>query len=656
MGRSRTSKSPLASLRSSGLVVREYEVHRRRRYKPIFSYSVNGAFTTDRNFHGIARFWRGSDNFMGSVGTLVGGLLGLVAAAGIGCGFIRLLGPIPGRWRLPTSLVAGVAIIDLGVMLILFLGGGAQGVKLVGIGATVLGGCLLLWSISYLRFGATVGIGRSADRCFLAVIIAAFAINLAIAVAPSTKIDEVYYHMLVPKRVIEDAGLHLYREPYEAAIFPQMGFQLGLSAAHANGFPEAGNVISWGLGVVLVLFVTGLTADLTKSATAGWMAGAISAVGLYASVWHVTSGPHALGDLATVTAFFLALLPDSVTGEMKVQTRLFLVCFAAYTAASTKISLLPLSAVVTLIGVHRAAARTGWKKAGGIALGVWVMFYGPIILWTTVQCGSPFGLATASMFHSHFFGPEVIADLADSAKTNQRGWMPLLEWLAPSVSVGVVAAFGIVAFAAWKRERILQVLLALVCGQAIFIAWLLPHEFRFLGGLQYAVLALGAWVVWTSRLGARLTAQWWLVLLTMCLPWLAVQTYYAKPFFEVDLGMVSQGSFLDKYVAFSEDFRALNHILPANAVIYVMNSRIPSYYAPRPVIFTMEDLRGRAPLFRFRVGPGAPPVENSISCTETVYENPRAVSVVYRTPGRPAERERLIIERCRAAPLARPER
>src|SRR5271157_108912 len=584
------------------------------------------------------------------VRTLIGGLLGLIAAGGIGLGATHLLGPVPHRWRLPTSLISGVAIIDLVVMLVLFLGGGVAAVKLVGVGATVIGCCLLFGLRKDLSLVTGLKTMRRADSWFIAVIAAVVTINLLIAVAPSTKIDELHYHMLIPKRVMEDGGLHLYRQPYEAAIFPQCGFQLGLSAAHAVGFPEAGNVISWGLGAALVLLVAGVTSDLTGSTSGGWMTGAISAVGLYPSVWHVTSGPHALGDLATVTALLLALLPDGLTGEMKAQTRLFLVCLSAYAAASTKISILPLAALFTLIGVHRAAASIGWKKAIGIAVGVWAVFYGPIILWTTMQCGSPFGLATASMFHSHYFGPDVIAELADSVKTNQTGWMPLLVWLAPSVSLGEVVAFGVVAFAAWKRERLLSVLFGLVCGQAILIAWLLPHEFRFLGGLQYAVLVLGAWVVWPSRLGARLIAQWWVVLLMMCLPWLAVQVYYARPFIKVDLGITSRDSFLHEYVAFTEDFRALNHILPANAVIYVVNSRLPSYYAPRPVIYTLEDLRGRGPLYRFTVGPGAPPVKTSLSCAEAVYTNRTAISVVYRTPGRPPEHEPLTVEHCAAAP------
>lgn len=61
---------------------------------------------------------------MASPGTLLAGLLGLIAAASIGSGFIRLLGPIPTWWRLATSRVSGVAIIDLCVILVLFLGGG----------------------------------------------------------------------------------------------------------------------------------------------------------------------------------------------------------------------------------------------------------------------------------------------------------------------------------------------------------------------------------------------------------------------------------------------------------------------------------------------------------------------------------------------------
>jgi hypothetical protein len=592
---------------------------------------------------------------MGVLSTLPGGVIGLIAAGGIGFGVTHLLRPIPGRWRLPTSLVSGVAMIDLCAMLVLFFGGGVAGVKLVGAGATLIGCCVLCGLRKHLSFVRGLKATRSADWWFIAVIVAAVAVNLIIAVAPFTKVDELYYHMLIPKRIMQDGGVHLYRWPFEAAFFPQTGFQLGLSPAHAAGFPEAGNVISWGLGAALILLVAGLTADLTGSATAGWMTGAISAVGLYPSMWHVTSGPHALGDLAMVTATCLALLPDGQSGELKATTRLMLVCLAAYTAASTKISILPLAATITSIGVHRAAAQVGWKKATAIALGVWGVFYGPILLWTTLQCGSPFGPATAKMFHSHYFGSDTIVQMIQSRAGTQTGWMPLLTWLAPSVSGGIIVAFAVVVFAALKRERMFKVLSGLVCGQAILIAWLLPHEFRFLGGLQYVVLIMGAWVLWPSGLGTRLIARWWLVLFGACLPWLGVQVYYARPFMKVVTGIESRDSFLHQYVAFTEDFPALDRILPANAVLYVVNSRLPSYYAPRPVIFTLEDFRGRGPLYRFKVGGDSPAGENSLTCAETVYENRNAVSVAHRTPGRPAVHEPLKVERCDVVRAVRPD-
>jgi hypothetical protein len=592
---------------------------------------------------------------MASLGTIAGGLLGLIAAAGVGCGFIRLLGPIPSRWRLAVSLLSGVAIIDLAVMLVLFFGGGVEGMKVVGMTAVVIGCGALLASWQSMSPLSRLKVAIRPDRWFVAVIVVACAINLLIAIAPSTKIDELHYHMLIPKRVLQDGGLHLYRQPFEAAIFPQTAFQLGLTVEHAAGFPEAGNVVSWGLGVALILLVAGVAKDLTGSPTAGWMTGAISAVGLYPAVWYVTSGPHALGDLATVTACLLALLPDTPTGELKPKMKLILLCLAAYTAASTKVSNLPVAATITLIGVYRAAAQLGWRKSTGIALSVWGAFYGPILLWTTLQCGSPFGLATATLFHSHYFGPETLARMDFARKVGPEGWRTHLSWLAPSVSVGVVAGFGVVAIAALRRGSAFRIVVGLVCGQALLIYWLLPHEFRFLGGLQYVVLILGAWALWPSRLGACLIRGWWIVLFAMCLPWLALQVYYAEPFVMVDAGIKSRDSFLNEYVAFTEDFRVLNRILPADAVLCVVNSRIPSYYAPRPVIFTLEDLRGRAPLYRFTVGSNPPLQQPSLSCLETVYENNNSVVVAFRTPDRVPASGPLRVERCDVVPPDRPD-
>ena len=220
----------------------------------------------------------------------------------------------------------------------------------------------------------------------------------------------------------------------------------------------------------------------------------------------------------------------------------------------------------------------------------------------------------------------------------------------------MIAAFGIVAFATIKRERLSMVVSGLVCAQAILIALLLTRQFRFFGGLQYVVLILAVSVIWKSRLAARAIDGWWVVLVGLCLPWVGVQVYYARPFVKVDLGLVSRDSFRDDFVAFSRDFRALDRLLPANAVLYVVNTRLPSYDAPRPVIFTLDDLRGRTPLYRFSiVEQDSPPSDDPLSCADTVYQNPAAISEVYRTPGRAAKHESLRVEKCDVIGRVRPD-
>ena len=581
---------------------------------------------------------------MSTANTLAGGFLALVAALGLGACFNRLMRTLPSRFGLAVSLVSGAAIINLLVGLLLFLGGGVQALRVLAASLLALACFGFLRFRKYLSIAPLLKVDSQRDYWFIATIAIVAVVNLIIAVAPSSKIDELYYHMLLPKRVIEDNGLHLYRQPYESAIFPQMAHQVGLSIVHAVGFPEAGNVLSWGLGVALILLIAGVVADLTKNSTGGWMTGAIAAVGLYSSVWHVTSGPHALGDLSILTACLLVLIPETNLGLLKPQGRLFLICLAACTAATTKISILPLALCLTVIGIHKAISHIGWKTAVVTALGVWVTLLGPMLVWTTIQCGSPFGLATAQLFHSGFFGPETIAQLEASRIANQNGWGPLLRTLGPSVSVGVVAVFGVIAYAAFARGRVFQLLLVLVAGQSLLIAWLLPHDFRFLGGLQYAVLVMGAWVFWPSSVGAFLIARWWLVLTVLCLPWVALQAHYAQPFVEVASGVITRDQFLRAHVAFTDDFRTLDRILPRDAVIYVVNSRLPSYYAPRPIIFRLEDLRARSPLYTFRVGQALNPDQSA--CKEIVYENSHAIAVAFRTPGLQPIYDTLRVDRC----------
>lgn len=574
---------------------------------------------------------------------LLAGLVCLLVAIGLGSGLLRRLSiDAPPAWGFPLSLLAGVATINTCVMFALFLGGGVRALRILS--------ALLLVTAVYevARYRNWLG-GRwlpgmiTRERWMAGIACVALGLNLCVALAPSTKIDELYYHMAVPKRVIADDGLRAYREPFAAAIYPQMAFQYGLSAEHACGIPEAGNVLSWGLSAALIVLIIGSVAELSGERQAGWLFGGVAAVGIYTAVWHVTSGAHALGDLATATAGCLCLLPAKSLAWVHEDRRLALASLAACTAASTKISLLPVCVAITLLASLQARRGIGWRKAAGIPLGIWAVLYLPPLVWASIQTGSPFGVATASLFHSTFFGAATLVKMAESREEGQMGLIPSLQLLSISVSVGQVIALGVVAAGAWKCAR-LRILLGLVAGQILLIVLFLPQEFRFLGGLQFVVLIMAAEELTSWAAGRRWLLRSRLLAIPLCLPWLAAQVYYARPFLGVTLGLESRDSFIDRYVAFAADFRALDRILPKDAVLYATRWRLPAYYAPRPVIFTMEDRAPGHPLYRFRVG--TPITEAPLLCPEPIYENRQASAVVYRTPGRTPLREILQVDRC----------
>ena len=109
--------------------------------------------------------------------------------------------------------------------------------------------------------------------------------------------------------------------------------------------------------------------------------------------------------------------------------------------------------------------------------------------------------------------------------------------------------------------------------------------------------------------------------------------------------MTSRQDFLRRYVAFTDDFRALDSILPRDAVLYDVDSRMPSEYAPRPVILDLADWDRKRPVYRFAVEPFDASAE-TLSCPEEIYRNPSAITVTFRTPNRKPERGDLSVKRC----------
>jgi hypothetical protein len=604
------------------------------------------------------------------------GMIAIFAITGVGKLFLRPAGirNLPWFWRFAFAPLAGQAVVSVTVECALLSGMGSAPTL------RVIAWVLVLIAIPGHLFFSGSGTGKPiaeilrADKIITAVLLLAVLINLVVALAPSTKIDELYYHMLTPKRIVGDGGLRYYLLPVESAIVPQMHYQIALSVAHASAAPDAGNVLSWCYSAALSLFVIGFLSDATKNLRLSLLCGAICGVGIYATVWHTTSGAHALGDLATVVALAGVLRPATLIDALGPYRYAFLLTTAAALAASTKISLVPLALVVSALIVGRTIRQqtVGIRSSSVIALALlpWIILHLPLMIWTYVASGSLWGPVLANAFGHSVFPPSILQDVAAGQAFDPGSLVLMAKYAVAGFSPIIFVSVAWILWTALRGCKTSRLVAALLFLQGGLVAWKFHFDFRFLGGLEFivvvaAVLTLanpgGETSSYSELGGSNLSPAWaslgvwfsssrrWIILFA-AIPWLIFQMYYAKPFAGVVSGLTPRSEFMERYVALNHDFEILDRTLPPEAVLYVPYGRLPNFYVPRPVALTRADLYGRGPIFSLTTTweHDVEPVDTApwLKCGETVYQNDRAVVETYRAPGEVPLTGTIRVQRC----------
>ena len=478
----------------------------------------------------------------------------------------------------------------------------------------------------------------------LAIILLAVAANLLVAMAPSTKIDEIYYHMLVPSRIVWDGALIFYREPWVAAVWPQMTYQVSATPLHAIGYPDAQNVVSWALSVLLLRFAWAVVRDRGGSPFLGAVMIAALSVGLYPVVWHVNGGAHAMGDLAMAAAIVAFVGRDRLTARLGPERYAGMLSILLLSGATSKISLLPICMVVLCTSAWQLLKplprRNRLSVVGAGAL-PWLIYYVPVLVWTWAQSGSPFGPMLAGEFGRSLYSPEQMHETLLYARDNfQPSLWSFVKLTAvsysPLVWVGIVGALLGTDLSRFTRVALAAIFL-LQCSVVYF---LLPHDVRFLGGIQFGLLIVFA--AYARECVARMAVPARATILASALfllPWLGAQLYYAKQFFPVALGL-EKDAFYRRYVAFFDDYTALDRMLPKDAVFLAQPGQgHPSpVYAPRLMVFDPHDLPRNAQPVLFTYPPNGKrdlSFSSPYKLGEIVYSNARALTVTYRTIGRP---------------------
>jgi len=463
----------------------------------------------------------------------------------------------------------------------------------------------------------------------------AMILTLIMAAHGSTKIDEIHYHMLLPARIVADGGLHFYQMPWQSAILPQMTYQLAMAPFHAMGFIHVGNIISWFFSILMLWAAMILVWNASKSIS--WSALTISpiAVGIYPTIWHVTSGAHALGDISVVFTIIALVQFESFRRHLGTTSIVLLISFLTVSAATTKVSMLPFSLLVLFFVILKT------KKYGYhfifISLIPWLIFYAPICLWTWVESGSPFGPVLTSFFGSKVYDLTEIQNIIESSQILSRTDLSeKLKYAIVSYSP-LVWVFTVYLFILKGSPRLIPVTFILL--QLFLIATILPFNLRFLSGTQFAaVIIFGIYgyprMSWLTKSSSMVKV----VLLLGTLPWLAIQSIYVTPFAKYLAGITSKNDFNKRYIAFYEDYMVLNSLLPKNATLLVKGIYLNSIYAPRNVFFSEEDLPPGRPSFLFKVAKVHSELDQKI-----IYENKSSTVLISRTPGKPSKIDKLIV-------------
>jgi hypothetical protein len=209
----------------------------------------------------------------------------------------------------------------------------------------------------------------------------------------------------------------------------------------------------------------------------------------------------------------------------------------------------------------------------------------------------------------------------------------IVIYSSPLIWAGVL--FLVLPFKHDLRLRVTAIILLLV--QTLVLLLLIIFDPRYYGGLLQGLVVTfilseqknRTLQKWSSRLHVTVGA------VIFVLPWLALQVFYAWQFFPVALGIGDKTTFYRGKVAFFDDFRLADRIIPKNAIfLYNGTVRLNAVYSPRPVFWDEKDLPKGRMVFLFQVNKDSCKEIGNFYVGKLQYENTHAITETFRNPFR----------------------
>ena len=469
------------------------------------------------------------------------------------------------------------------------------------------------------------------------LLIAIFLIRILISTIPSTKIDELHYHMLLPIRLITEKGLNFYSLPWEGAIWPHMQYQFIGAPFYALGLPDSLNIIS--LGIFLTFIYTlyfQINNEIKNKELTLWCL-LIFSSGLHSLVDLTTNASNSILLVSSCSSFLILCDPYKYLPTKNLRSFSIIFGLLSLGMIGAKISMMPIFIIQTFIFFRTINKVWGIKsiyKSSLYFLLPFIVFYMPIVIYTWIKSGSPFGPLLSSLFeYKGDFDPLISSARGD---IGYRGnlkeilffcvtkWSPLV-WLAW------------IFFINKKIKNSTKVIFfTFLIIQSAMIWLILPDSPRHYAGFQY----VGLLIIFIELVPAFFKNYKKLCQTTFFIfsfPWLILDIYYSYPL--ITKAFFSPEIFKEDYVPFYKDFVVLNNILEKNSEILVYGTRINTFHSPRKILFSVNEIKkNENPKYLFLVGSGE---EKLLKLSQLVYKNEEAKQFCFRTPYKKCIREQL---------------
>ena len=470
--------------------------------------------------------------------------------------------------------------------------------------------------------------------------------TLFIAIVPSTKTDEILYHMLVPLRILYEGGINYHSLPFQAMI-PHMHFQIAAAPLYALGVVDAFNVVSWYISTLFVWFCVGLVLKKTNNFLLAVFLALGLYSGMYAPVWFVTGGVGAFSLMSMLMLALLLFERNLLVSQVGELPYLALVSVVSMSLAASKASYIPFAFFCLTVASVYVWRKLKYRRPLAVFLvasSVWLLFYSPALLWTWGVSGYPLGAMLDPTY----------ASVRESIRTLYHPLPYFFSQLAVCMLDSTPLVWGgciLFLFSKPGIDRSVWLLgSSLLFFQSLIVFLNLPLSLRFLGGLPYAL----ALYYWSSKnacsqhflFAIKKTKALHVIALLCILPWFLMHLLYSAQFFPVVFGVRSVDVFAERYIPHYEDFKIIDEILPSDSVLLAQGPVLRSIYFPRRLVDWDENLP---------VEPGKKIFLFSADWTENrqynfrgyqlkpIYENPSTVLRTYRTPGQKPKRGNLIV-------------